>query len=158
MVSVNRVILIGRLTRDPELRYTPSGTPVADFGLAMNRTYPGADGQMKEEATFVDVVVWRKQAETCAEYLRKGRLVYLEGRLELDTWETKEGERRNKIRVVAEMVKFLDRGPDREGGTPRRAAAYGPPERATLSEAKGKESMDAEQPPPENLDQGDPPF
>lgn len=107
MGSLNKVFLIGRLTRDPELRYTPSGTAVADFGLAVNRVYKTAEGEKKEAVTFVDITVWAKRAEICAEYLSKGRQVFIEGRLELDAWETPEGQKRSKLKIVAEDVQFL---------------------------------------------------
>lgn len=107
MANYNKVLLMGRLTRDPELRYTQGGTAVAEFSIAINRTFKTAEGERREEATFVDVTVWRRQAETCAEYLGKGRSVFVEGRLELDKWETQEGQKRSKLRVVADNVQFL---------------------------------------------------
>lgn len=113
MASLNKVFLIGNLTRDPQLRYTPGGTPVADVGLAVNRYWTGQDGQRHEETTFVEVTLWARQAELAAEYLSKGRPVFFEGRLKFDQWETPEGQRRNKLSVVAENMQFL--GP-RGGG------------------------------------------
>lgn len=104
----NRVILIGNLTRDPELRYTPNNTAVADFGLAVNRNYQDGSGEWKEETTFVDITVWGNQAENCSQYLDKGNRVFLEGRLRLDQWETDSGESRSKHGVTAERVSFLD--------------------------------------------------
>ncbi|MBI4245229.1 MAG: single-stranded DNA-binding protein [Planctomycetes bacterium] len=103
----NKVILVGRLTRDPELRFTPQGTSVCDIGLATSRNYKGSDGNMKQEVCFVDITTWNKQAEVCAEYLKKGREVLIEGRLTLVQWETKEGQKRNKLKVTAERVVFL---------------------------------------------------
>jgi single-strand DNA-binding protein len=114
MASLNKVMLIGNLTRDPELRYIPNGTPVADFGMAINRDYTDKEGEKRSETCFVDVVAWRKQAEICEQFLTKGSLVYVEGRLQLDTWETAQGEKRSRFRVVAERIQFLDlkgRGP-----------------------------------------------
>jgi single-strand DNA-binding protein len=108
MASLNKVMLIGNLTRDPELRYIPNGTPVADFGMAINREYTDREGEKHSETCFVDVVAWRKQAEICDQFLTKGSLVFVEGRLQLDTWETAQGERRSRHRVVAERVQFLD--------------------------------------------------
>jgi len=108
MASLNRVLLIGNLTRDPELRYIPSGTAVAKFGVAVNREYTDkTSGEKKENTCFVDITVWGRQAETCNQYLSKGRPVFIEGRLEYSTWETKEGDKRNKLEVVAERVQFL---------------------------------------------------
>ena len=128
MGSLNKVFLIGRLTRDVELRYTPTGTAVADFGLAVNRVYKTADGEKKEAVTFVDITVWAKRAEVCAEYLSKGRQVFVEGRLELDSWESKEGEKRSKLKVVAEDVQFLGSAP---GKSDRRERETGPPAEAS---------------------------
>jgi len=109
MASLNKVLLIGNLTRDPELRYTQEGTAVADFGLAITRRFTGRDGQQKEDTCFVDVTVWGKQAETSCEYLSKGRSVFVEGRLRLDTWEA-QGQKRSKLSVVAQRVQFLGGG------------------------------------------------
>lgn len=109
MADLNLVILVGRLTRDPVLRYTPGGQAVADLGLATSRTYVGKDGQKKEDTCFVDIIVWGKQAEASNEYLKKGSSVLIEGRLQLDSWETKEGEKRSKLRVNANRVQFLER-------------------------------------------------
>jgi single-strand DNA-binding protein len=117
MASLNKVFLAGNLTRDPELRYTPGGTAVAQFGMAVNRKFKNREGQMQEEATFVDIEVWGRQAETASEYLGKGSGVLVEGRLKLDSWESKQtGEKRSKLRVVGERVQFL--GARREGGKP----------------------------------------
>jgi single-strand DNA-binding protein len=100
---LNRVILIGRLTRDPELKYTPSGTAVTTFTLAINRKFN------KEQTDFIDIVVWRQSAEFCANYGSKGRLVAVEGRLQVRTYETKEGQKRKVTEVVADDVRFLDK-------------------------------------------------
>ena len=110
MASLNKVFLIGNLTRAPELRYTPSGTPVADLRLAVNRSYTTPGGEKREEAYFLTVVVWGKQAESCGEYLDKGSPVLVEGRLQTRDWETRDGQRRNVVEVVAERVQFLGRG------------------------------------------------
>tara|TARA_B100000686_G_scaffold355003_1_gene468908 strand:- start:58 stop:456 length:399 start_codon:yes stop_codon:yes gene_type:complete len=108
MANVNKVFLMGNLTRDPELRFTSSGSAVAGFGLAINRRYKQGD-EWKEEVCFVDITVWGKQAENCAEYLSKGRPVFIEGYLKLNSWETDSGEKRNKLEVVALTVQFLGR-------------------------------------------------
>jgi single-strand DNA-binding protein len=117
MASYNKVILVGNLTRNPELRYTPSGSAVCDLGLAMNRKY-SSGGQDREETCFVDVVVWNKQAENCDRFLEKGAPVLIEGRLQLDQWQDKEsGANRSKLRVVAQTVQFLgSQGGDSGGG------------------------------------------
>jgi len=107
MASMNKVVLIGNLTADPELRYTPSGTARTRFDIAVNRRYKGGDGQLKEEATFVPIVVWGSQAENCANYLVKGRSVAVEGRLRIDSFENAEGERKKIVEVVANDVQFL---------------------------------------------------
>ena len=108
MASYNKVLLMGNLTRDPEVKYTPKGTALANLGLAVNRRWTTETGEQKEEVTFVDVEVWGRQAETAGQYLSKGRPVFVEGRLKLDSWEDKEsGQKRNKLKVVAERVQFL---------------------------------------------------
>jgi len=106
MASLNKVMIIGNLTRDPELRYTKSGAAVCELGIAVNRKYM-VNNQPQEETTFVDIIVWNKQAESCSKYLQKGKSVFIDGRLKLDAWENKDGEKRSKMRVVAERVQFL---------------------------------------------------
>ncbi|MBI1871069.1 MAG: single-stranded DNA-binding protein [Chlamydiae bacterium] len=113
MADLNKVFLVGRLTRDPEVRYTSGGQAVADLGLATGRTYLSKTGEKKEEVCFVDVVVWGRQAETSGQYLTKGSPILVEGRLQLDSWETKEGEKRNRLKVVALRVQFLGRPPSK---------------------------------------------
>lgn len=107
MASYNRVLLMGNLTRNPEIRYTPSGTAVADLGLAVNENFKNKAGETVEQTCFVDVVVWGRQAETSSEYLHKGSPVFVEGRLQLDQWENQQGEKRSKLRVRADRVQFL---------------------------------------------------
>lgn len=106
MTSFNRVILMGNLTRDPEIRYMPNGTAVAALGLAVNRRYRQGE-EMKEEVGFFDIVVFGKQAENCGQYLTKGRGVLVEGRLQQRRWETEDGQKRSKIEVVALNVQFM---------------------------------------------------
>ncbi len=108
MPSLNHVVLIGNLTDDPELRYTPTGMARARFSIAVNRRWRDRDGNLQEETTFVPIVVWGQQAETCANFLSKGRLVAVEGRLRIETYQTEEGERRKVAEVVARTVQFLD--------------------------------------------------
>jgi single-strand DNA-binding protein len=110
--SLNRVILIGNLTADPEMRYTPSGTARTRFSIAINRQYKSSSGQLQEEVTFVPIVVWGSQAENCANYLSKGRSVAVDGRLRIDSFENADGERRKVVEVVASAVQFLG-GPAR---------------------------------------------
>ncbi len=107
MASYNRVILVGNLTRDPELRYTPSQTAVTEIGLAINDRRKTASGEWQDETTFVDVTLWARQAEVANEYLTKGSSVLIEGRLKLDTWENKEGQKRSKLHVVGERMQML---------------------------------------------------
>lgn len=122
--SFNRVILAGNLTRDPEVRYTTGGTAVTEVGLAVNRYwFDKGSNERKEETTFVDVTLWGRQAEVAGEYLRKGRPVLIEGRLQTDSWEDKEtGKRRTKLKVVGESVQFLGRR-DEESATDKAADA-----------------------------------
>ncbi len=116
MAGFNRVILMGNLTANPELRYTPQGTAVADLRLAVNTTRGRGDSR-KEDVLYIDVTVWDRQAETCSEYLSKGRPVLVEGRLNMDQWEDREtGQKRSKIRVVAQTVQFLGGGEGGRGG------------------------------------------
>ena len=110
MASFNRVMLMGNLTRNPELKYTPSGSAVADLGLAVNESFKNKAGETVEQTCFVDVVVWGRQAETATEYLQKGSPVFVEGRLQFDQWESQQGEKRSKLRVRAERVQFLSAG------------------------------------------------
>ena len=116
MANLNKVLLIGNLTRDPELRYSPSGTAVAKFGLATNRTHKGQDGEKKEEVCFVDIVAFGKMAEFCANYFSKGKPIFIEGRLQFSTWETPEGQKRSKLEVIAEGMQFMG-GPKTGEGT-----------------------------------------
>ena len=108
MASLNRVILMGNLTRDPEVRYIPSGAAVASFGLAINRTYMTQSGEKKDEVCFVNIVVWGKQAESCGQYLNKGSLILVEGRLSYRAWE-QVGQKRSTLEVRADRVQFLGR-------------------------------------------------
>jgi len=105
--SFNKFIGLGNLTRDPELRYTPSGSPVCNFDLALNRSYTTQGGQKKDEVCFMTVVVWGKQAESCGQYLAKGRQALVEGHLQQRSWETPEGQKRTKVEIVAERVQFV---------------------------------------------------
>jgi single-strand DNA-binding protein len=117
MASFNKVILLGNLTRDPEVRYTPKGSAVCDLGLAVNRAYTLDNGEKREEVTYVDVVLWARLAEIAGEYLKKGRPVFIEGRLQLDTWDDKtSGQKRSKLRVIGETMQLLGSRPSGAGG------------------------------------------
>jgi len=108
MFDINKVFLAGRLTRDPELRYTPDGTAVANLGLAVSRQYTTSSGEKREDTLFVNVEVWRKQAEAISKYSGKGRPLYVEGRLRSRSWETDSGQRRSVVEVRADRVQFMD--------------------------------------------------
>jgi single-strand DNA-binding protein len=120
MASVNRVILVGNLGRDPELRYTAGGQPVASFSVATNERWNDREGKTQERTEWHRIVVWGKQGENCANYLQKGRTVYIEGRLQTREWEDKEGQKRQTTEIVAQTVQFLDRreGAPRGSGGP----------------------------------------
>ena len=127
MASLNKVFLIGNLTRDPEIRYTPSGIAVANLGLAVSRKYRDKNQELKEEVCFITVVVWSKMAETCNQYLHKGSPVCIEGRLTLRSWEDNTGKKRNVIEVRAERVQFLGKpGQGSSGGGSEEAPASEP--------------------------------
>jgi single-strand DNA-binding protein len=127
MASFNRVILLGNLTRDPQVRYTPGGTAVSEIGLAVNRTwFDQKTNSRREEVTFVDVTLWGRQAEVAGEYLSKGRQVLIEGRLQLDTWDDKEsGQKRSKLRVVCENMTMVGARTDGGGGGGRAEGSRG---------------------------------
>jgi single-strand DNA-binding protein len=137
MASYNKVILLGNMTRDPQVRYTPSGTAVAEIGLAVNRYwFDKQTNSRREETTFVDVTLWGREAEVAGEYLAKGRPVLVEGRLQLDTWDDKTtGQKRSKLRVVCERMQMLGSrgegggggGGGRSGGAPQADHSEGPP-------------------------------
>jgi single-strand DNA-binding protein len=127
MASFNKVILLGNLTRDPEVRYTPKGSAVCDLGIAVNRVYTTEGGERREEVTFVDVVLWARLAEIAGEYLRKGRPVFIEGRLQMDSWDDKQtGQKRTKLRVVGETMQLL-------GGRPGAASETAEEDRPAAS-------------------------
>lgn len=138
MANLNKVMLIGNLTRDPEVKYTPKGQAVAEVGLAINHSYSTASGEKREETVFVDVELWGRQAEVAGEYLKKGRSVFIEGRLKLDTWDDKQtGQKRSKMRVVGEMMQMLGGRGDAQGGGggggPRDDYSDAPPQRPQRS-------------------------
>ena len=127
MASFNKVILVGNLTRDPELRYTPKGTAIAKIGLAVNRTWRTEAGETKEEVTFVDVDIFGRTAENVGQYMRKGRPILIEGRLRLDQWDDKQtGQKRSRLGVVAETVQFLGSPSGNDSGAPAAPRASRP--------------------------------
>ena len=138
MANLNKVMLIGNLTRDPELRHTPKGTSVTELGLAINRVWYDDNKQKQEDTTFVDVTFWGRQAETIQQYLSKGRPILVEGRLQLDSWDDKEtGKKRSKLRVIGESFQFIDSKPGGGGGggggnpPPQRPQQSAPPQGAS---------------------------
>ncbi len=138
MANFNKVLLMGNLTRDPEVRYTPKGTAIASFGLAVNRKWTDDSGQQHEEVTFVDVDLWSRQAEIAQQYLRKGSPLFVEGRLKLDQWDDKQsGQKRSKLKVIGERIQLLGAPkasgefsdePPAKPQRPARPAAAPPPE------------------------------
>lgn len=148
MASFNRVILVGNLTRDPELRYTPSGTAVTDIGLAVNDKRKNATGEWIEETTFVDVTLWSRTAEIASEYLSKGSQVLIEGRLKLDSWEGKDGQKQSKLRVVGMNMTMLG---SRGGGGGGGSGGGGPRGSAPQRERRAPQQQQ-EAPPPDEFD------
>jgi single-strand DNA-binding protein len=155
MASFNRVILVGNLTRDPELRYTPKGLAIAKIGLAVNRTWKSETGESKEEVTFVDIDAFGKQAETIGQYLKKGRPILVEGRLRLDQWDDKQtGQKRSRLGVVMEGFQFLDSGNRGEAG----AEASRRPSAATAVPAAPASAAAPAEPEASEPEQDDVPF
>ena len=146
MASYNRVILVGNVTRDPELRYIPSGTAVTEIGLAVNDRRKNSEGQWVEDTTFVDVTLWARTAEVATEYLTKGSPVLIEGRLKLDTWET-DGQKRSKLRVVGERMQMLGTRGAGGGGRP----AAGQPASTPYSQPDDASAYDAPETPDNDI-------
>jgi single-strand DNA-binding protein len=142
MASFNKVILLGNLTRDPEVRYTPKGSAVCDLGLAVNRQYTLESGEKREEVTYVDIVLWSRLAEIAGEYLKKGRPVFIEGRLQMDSWDDKQtGQKRTKLRVIGETMQLLGSRPSAGAGnggdeSPRSAGKPVPPPKPAAAAAE----------------------
>jgi single-strand DNA-binding protein len=126
MANFNKVILMGNLTRDPQLSYTPNNTAVCDFGLAVNRKYRGQDGEMRDETCFVDLRAWGRQAETINQYMNKGRPLLVEGRLRFAQWEGKDGQKRSKLSVTVENFQFVGGAPGGGGGEGDRGSDRAP--------------------------------
>lgn len=117
MLEMNKVFLVGNLTQDPEIRSLTSGTQLTEFGLAVNRRYKDRNGELQKETVFIQVESWGRLAEICGDWLKKGRRVFVEGRLKLDSWEAKDGTKKSRIKVTAESVQFIDaKGAENEGG------------------------------------------
>ena len=143
MAQLNKVLLIGNLTRDPEVRYTPKGSAVADIGLATNRTWRTETGEEKEEVCYVNVVVWGKQAEAAGKYLKKGRPVFVEGRLQFESWE-KNGEKRTNLKVHCERLQFLGSPSGRTTGAEASIPEGAPALAASPSSKEGPSEPDLE--------------
>lgn len=116
MASLNSVQLIGRLGRDPEMRYTPKGTPATRFSVAVNRNWTNAEGQRQEETDWFNIEAWGKLGETCQQYLKKGRMIFIEGRLHTERWEDEKGETQYMTKIIARNMQMLDRKPDEPEG------------------------------------------
>ena len=151
MASFNKIILAGNLTRDPELRYTPSGKAIAKFGLAVSRTWTNEAGEKKEDVLFVDVDAFARQAEVISQYFKKGRPILVEGRLKLDTWDDKQsGQKRSKHGVVLESFSFLDSNRADGAGAPAAEAPRSRPAAAPAAPAPAPSSSEDSGPPPED--------
>lgn len=146
MANYNKVILIGNLTRDPQMSYLPSQTPVTEIGLAVNRKWKSKEGEQREETCFIDCRAYGRQAETLNQYMRKGRPILIEGRLQLDTWEGKDGQKRSRHRVIVENFQFLGGGQGQGGGY----ASAPPPQRAA---EPAHETPDQPPPPPDQYNE-----
>jgi single-strand DNA-binding protein len=162
MANLNKVLLMGNLTADPEMKYTPKGTAVGDLRLAINDSYKAQDGTIKEVVTYVDVEVWGRQAETCKQYLAKGRGVFVEGQLKLDQWE-QDGQKRSKLKVRADRVQFLGGGGQGGGGGGARSSggnSGGSEQRSATSTGRtaAPASNVSEDAPPPPRDEDDIPF
>lgn len=161
MPSYNSVQLMGNLTRDPEVRYTPNGTAVAELGMAISRKFKGNDGLMQEETTFVDVTLWSKVAELASQYLKKGNPVFIQGRLQMDSWEDKQsGQKRSKLKVVGEVMQMLGGKPAGDsGGQSQARPASGQRQRPQYGKPQQTQSDPFEGPAPgEDWDESSIPF
>jgi single-strand DNA-binding protein len=162
MANLNKVLLMGNLTRDPEVKYTPKGTAVGDLAIAINDSYKAQDGTIKETVTYVDIEVWGRQAETCKQYLTKGRPVFVEGQLRLDQWE-QDGQKRSKLKVRADRVQFLGGGPGGGGAGGGGARSGGNYDQRPAASDSGRTSAKppasvSEDRPPAPADEDDIPF
>ena len=146
MASLNKVLLIGNLTRDPDVRMLSNGRPVCNFGLALNRNYKDAEGNRKEEVTFVDVECYGPRAEAVGRFFTKGRSIFVEGRLKLDQWESKEGEKRSAIRVVLDNFEFVDSRQDGSLSADRQPTATAMPSSDSVAVIDGKQNPENSSP------------
>lgn len=147
MPNLNKVMLMGNITRDPEVRYTPKGTAVTDISLAVNRSYTLDDGERREETTFVDVTYWGRQAEVIGEYMKKGRPIYVEGRLQLDQWEDKNtGQNRSRLKIVGDNFQFLGGRDGNSGGGEGQQQQSAPPQQQQQAPPQQQQQSS---PPPE---------
>jgi single-strand DNA-binding protein len=147
MANLNKVLLMGNLTRDPEVRYTPKGTAIANLGMAINRRWTTDTGEQKEEVTFVDVEVWGRQAETANQYLKKGSPLFVEGRLRFDQWDDKEsGQKRSKLKIVCEHFQFI--GAPRGGGNFQEGGEGEPPRQSAPQRSQPSRPASRPAPPP----------
>jgi len=144
MANLNKVMLIGNITRDPELKYTPKGTAVTDIGLAVNRVFTADNGEKRDETTFIDVTLWGRTAEVVNQYCKKGSPIFIEGRLQLDTWDDKQtGQKRSKLRVVGEGIQLL--GARQGGSAPAHHGDDEPPRRQSSHPAQPSRSQPPQQ-------------
>ncbi len=144
-LNLNQVSLAGRLTRDPQVKALANDKVVADFGVAINRRWKGADGEVKEEATFLDIEAWGRTAELVGQYLAKGSPVYIDGRIRVDQWQDKDGSRRSKMKIVAESVQFI--APRKEGAGADNAQPVAAAPRPRASEAVDEVAAEKDEPP-----------
>jgi single-strand DNA-binding protein len=144
MLEMNKVFLSGNLTRDPDIRYIPSGTAVSEFDIAVSRRYKNKNGETKDETSFINIETWGKTAEFCSQYLKKGRRILVEGRLRQDSWEAQDGTKRQRIRVVADRVQFADFKPGAGAAAPEPADQ--PAEPTTEAGADKSEGVDDDLP------------
>jgi len=147
--NLNKVFLMGNLTRDPEVKYTPKGTAVGDLAIAINDSYKAQDGTIKETVTYVDIEVWGRQAETCKQYLTKGRPIFVEGQLRLDQWETPQGEKKSRLKVRADRVQFLGSpaGGGNRGGGGGEQRSSAPSETGRTAAARPASTVSEDRPP-----------
>lgn len=157
MANLNKVLLMGNMTRDPELRYTPNGAPVCEFGMAVNRRYSTRDGEQRDETLFVDVTMWGKRGVAISEYFTKGKPIFVEGRLKYDSWETADG-RRSKVSVVAENFEFVGPPQGGEGGQggerEERGGSSGAGGKGRRPRSGGREEPKQESPPETSAEEG----
>ncbi|MFN0126781.1 MAG: single-stranded DNA-binding protein [Verrucomicrobiales bacterium] len=163
MASLNKVMLIGNLTRDPEIRYTPKGQAVTDIGLAVNRIYSTESGEKREEVTFIDITLWGRTAEIVHQYCKKGRPLFVEGRLQLDTWDDKQtGQKRSKLKVIGDGIQLLGSRDSGGGGDPGGSGQHdgGPsaPSAASRPATSPTPRPAPDSPPPDHDDEDQVPF